>query len=864
MNAWVLVAVGLLWLVGCGDPEPPGKRPDGSVDRDGGDRPDATKPDGGGDAAPDASCANLDCDENATCTESSGEPKCVCAMGFTGNGLTCADIDECDDDNGGCASDAICVNQPGGVRCLCEEGLTGDGKADGTACSPIDVNECGDPELNTCDPNAQCANTESGFTCACSGAFSGDGAGCSDVNECEMNTDNCVASSECKNGFGGFSCECSPGFSGDGKVECKGLCVLAACAAAAPTCVVRGSGPPDAPPPVGELTFVEAICLASGECGQCDGLGVDDDPGATCVGSAGARVCECASGSGTVGSCGADECASNNGSCGDVTAYKCTNLANGFACSCQPGYARDATGRCVDVNECNETPGPCHPNAACTNTVGSFTCACKAGFTADGTACKDVDECTANTDNCHEATARCVNTQGSFACRCKRGYEGDGVKGCTDLDECKEDVNDCADNATCTNTTPAANPFGYTCKCAEGLGGDGMVCSDLDECKNASLFDCPANSQCVNEAGGAGKPGFSCECGGTFTGDDPESCYCDLTGYWAVRQDVDVCWCDRELADVTIISGGSTEATIWELHKLSYDGEKIVVEKKGCGADNEPDFISPFFKSCPPGASCPPTEEVGETYSSSVPMSVFDALPLRPGKDILEPEVAPGSMFTTPNEAALVGIDLGDNPETASWPTRFLAGQPPTVNALGGAPPSWEDTDGDGEPGVTFWPHMPSEEADRSTAAARRYYSYLPVQIDAVDSSVSERAGCVSLATRVISHLDADVASCERIVGNVVNVKTEGRVAGCIKVAEADWEDDLTCSQDDWGAAGGLRCNEADIEIFDEQDQSNTSQATFEMIKIGAADDTVGCADVRKALPAIKRSTPTPISCGCQ
>jgi hypothetical protein len=301
LNARVLVAVGLVWLVGCGDPEDGGKRPDRPGGSDGGDRPDATtnKPDGGGDAAPTASCDDLACDENATCTTSGGKPKCSCLDGFEGDGKTCTDVDECEEKTAGCASNAICVNQPGGVRCLCEEGLTGDGKT----CTAIKINECGDAELNTCDPNAQCTDTDTGFTCACSGAFSGDGAGCSDVDECAADTDGCVANAECKDSFGGFSCECGPGFSGDGKADCKGLCAVAACGGA---CVVRGSGPPAggaAPANEGELKGVEAVCIDAGDaCGQCDGQGGDDDPGAKCVGTAGARTCACASGSGTVGS----------------------------------------------------------------------------------------------------------------------------------------------------------------------------------------------------------------------------------------------------------------------------------------------------------------------------------------------------------------------------------------------------------------------------------------------------------------------------------------------------------------------------------------------------------------------------------
>ena len=41
----------------------------------------------------------------------------------------------------------------------------------------------------------------------------------------------------------------------------------------------------------------------------------------------------------------------------------------------------------------------------------------------------DFDECIYEVDNCHEQ-ANCTNTFGSFECTCSAGFEGDGVN-CT-------------------------------------------------------------------------------------------------------------------------------------------------------------------------------------------------------------------------------------------------------------------------------------------------------------------------------------------------------------------------------------------------------------------------------------------------
>ena len=42
---------------------------------------------------------------------------------------------------------------------------------------------------------------------------------------------------------------------------------------------------------------------------------------------------------------------------------------------------------CIDVNECNESPSPCHSDATCTNTAGSYICECQHGFIGNGTHC---------------------------------------------------------------------------------------------------------------------------------------------------------------------------------------------------------------------------------------------------------------------------------------------------------------------------------------------------------------------------------------------------------------------------------------------------------------------------------------------
>jgi hypothetical protein len=175
----------------------------------------------------DNPCADINecdanpCDVNADCANSSGSFSCTCHPGFSGNGATCFDVNECAMTLSPCAAVAVCSNTIGGYTCGCPAGYVGDGTAGGTGCTDVDECQSASPP---CSVNATCGNTPGSFTCGCNAGFSGDGlvtgAGCSDVNECVIGTAGCAADATCANTEPGYTCTCNPGFkdiNGDGK-----------------------------------------------------------------------------------------------------------------------------------------------------------------------------------------------------------------------------------------------------------------------------------------------------------------------------------------------------------------------------------------------------------------------------------------------------------------------------------------------------------------------------------------------------------------------------------------------------------------------------------------------------------------------
>ncbi|XP_046871417.1 thrombospondin-4a isoform X2 [Hypomesus transpacificus] len=130
---------------------------------------------------------------------------------------------------GKCFLQTMCLPaQGGGFECApCPDGYTGDG----INCD--DVDEC---QFNPCFPGVRCVNTVPGFNCErCPLGYTGseiNGVGVAyaqankqDIDECQGPPDNgrCTANSYCHNSVGSYHCgECLSGFSGDQVRGCQG------------------------------------------------------------------------------------------------------------------------------------------------------------------------------------------------------------------------------------------------------------------------------------------------------------------------------------------------------------------------------------------------------------------------------------------------------------------------------------------------------------------------------------------------------------------------------------------------------------------------------------------------------------------
>ncbi|XP_077993791.1 cubilin-like [Glandiceps talaboti] len=140
-----------------------------------------------------------------------------CPAGFTGNGFQCADINECDTDNGGCSESpkVECTNRVGYHECgPCPAAYEGDGET----CRFVGIcsqNNGGCYILATCTEVPALGDTYR--TCTCPNGYTGNGFG---SDGCELTTPSTTCDDDpCVNGYcqqQGFNyfCVCDPGWNG--------------------------------------------------------------------------------------------------------------------------------------------------------------------------------------------------------------------------------------------------------------------------------------------------------------------------------------------------------------------------------------------------------------------------------------------------------------------------------------------------------------------------------------------------------------------------------------------------------------------------------------------------------------------------
>ncbi|KAL3837136.1 hypothetical protein ACJMK2_022514, partial [Sinanodonta woodiana] len=444
---------------------------------------------------------------------------CICSEGWTGKHCQ-EDVDECQIPNNCNDSYKICQNTNGSFLCNCVKGYTFNTNG---LCQ--DVDECRNPDLNTCQHI--CHNVAGGFSCSCFPGYvqsKNNTNLCQDIDECVTGQSGC--DQICQNSEGRYTCDCYFGYilntdrktcikvedpcSAYNHKNCSQICVLEKHEVYC-SCLTGY-----------RLTSDNQTCEDVDECSD----KIWNRCSNNCMNIDGGYICSCPAGyqldndERTCIGCDAFHYGSNCSNlcnCG-IGADKCDPI-NG--CLCKPGW--NGTNCDTDIDECIYRPCT-GVNVQCINTMGSYVCDCVRGYRSINGVCQDINECI--DPRLNDCVQICKNAAGSYSCSCYEGFLSDGSKchactnntfgmNCSHLCSCNIS-NSLTVNQTCDR-------INGTCFCKEGwMGSD---CSqDINECESEPA-PCrkKENSGCYNMEGS-----FKCVCHVGYKADGNDGCVEDL------------------------------------------------------------------------------------------------------------------------------------------------------------------------------------------------------------------------------------------------------------------------------------------------------------------------------------------------
>lgn len=293
------------------------------------------------------------CHVNATCTNTVGGFECDCkGPWYTGDGRSCAHIDQCSTNNPCNTQYQSCENR----------------KEADSVC--IDIKECDDNDANNCHEDATCIEQNYavhgvGYKCTCNEGYEGNGVECSDKNDCPENA--CNGHGTCSDtGINTYECACATGWDG---VHCQTNPLD--CGSAQENSLVEGT----------TNHYRGTTCGGHGTC--VDG---DDEYECNCD-----QHYESYTGEDGNPSCRAAELCTDTTCSGHGTCA--TESAGQTKCTCDTGYE----GPSCDQNPDDCGGVTCNGHGTCQDGLDDHTCVCNDGWFSSDDQKKD---CSVNPDDC--------------------------------------------------------------------------------------------------------------------------------------------------------------------------------------------------------------------------------------------------------------------------------------------------------------------------------------------------------------------------------------------------------------------------------------------------------------------------------